>query len=105
MTGLGPNLVPVVVAVILSVSGAFVVARFSGPAQTAYIAAVEGRLRVVSAERDEASARITRLEARLVALEEQVQELREAGREKDREIARLYRRLDADEARLPERAP
>lgn len=105
MTDLTGILVPVVVATLLSVSGAFVVARYSGPAQSAYIAALQGRLSVVEQERDDAALVIPKLEARIRALEDRVHELQEGTAERDREIARLYRRLDADEARLPRRAP
>lgn len=100
MADLSPIIVPIVVSVILSVSGALVVARFTGPAQAAYVAALEGRLKVVTDERSEAWARIPKLEARIQALEEQVEQLTRQGIEKDRELTRLYRRLDADEQRL-----
>lgn len=100
MTDLSGVIVPVVVAGLLAISTAFVVSRYSGPAQTAYIAALQGRLSVVEAERNEAFSRIAKLEARIVALESQVEALTAAGIQKDRELARLYRRLDADEARL-----
>jgi tetrahydromethanopterin S-methyltransferase subunit G len=100
MTDLTGILVPVVVATLLSVSGAFVVARYSGPAQQAYIAALQGRLSVVEQERDDAEERIPKLEARITVLETQVAQLIGQNIEKDREIAMLYRRLDADEKRL-----
>ena len=100
MTDLTGILVPVVVATMLSVSGAFVVARYSGPAQQAYIQALQGRLAVVEQERDDAEQRIPQLEARIEALETKVAQLVAENVEKDREIAMLYRRLDADEKRL-----
>jgi hypothetical protein len=90
---LTPIIFPIVVSVILSVSGAFVVARYSGPAQTAYISALDGRLRVVTAERDEATARIPKLEARIVALEDEGEKLKD-------EITDLYRRLNAPRTRV-----
>jgi hypothetical protein len=93
-------IVPVVVAVILSVTGSFVISRLSGPAQAAYIAALEGRLRVVQSDRDESLARIAKLEARIALLEAQVETLQHEAIAKDRELARLYRRLDADERRI-----
>lgn len=100
MSDLSPVVIPVIAAVILSVSGSWVVSRFSSPAQTAYVAALEGRLNLVTKDKDEAWSRVTKLEARILVLEQQVQELRDVAGEKDREIARLYRRLDADEKRL-----
>jgi hypothetical protein len=101
VTDLSPILVPILVSVVLSVSGAFVVARYAGPAQGAYVAAIQGRMQVLEDERDDAVERIPRLEARIVALEERVHDLTNELRDRDQEIARLYRRLDADEQRLP----
>jgi len=101
MTDLGGVLVPVVVATLLSVSGAFVVARYSGPAQQAYIQALQGRLAVVEQERDDAALVIPRLEARIHELEQAVEKLEHLVGKRDREIADLYRRLDEDERRLP----
>lgn len=100
MTDLTAILIPVVVATVLSVSGAFAISKFSSPAQQAYVAALEGRLRVVSEAKDDAEERIPKLEARIAVLETQVAQLVAQNVEKDREIAMLYRRLDADEKRL-----
>ena len=100
MSDLTPIVIPVVVAVILSVSGAFVVSRFSSPAQNAYVAALEGRLRVVGAERDEALARLPHHEQRIAQLEERVRELEATNARQAAELIALYRRLDADERRL-----
>jgi hypothetical protein len=107
MTDLSPIVLPVVVSVILSLTGAFVVARYSGPAQSAYIAALEGRLRVIAGERDDGMARMSKLEIRIVHLEAEVAALKAANDEKDREIAALYRRLDDSERRMdiPKRRP
>ena len=99
---LGPIIIPVLVSVILSVAGAAVVSRSAAsPAQTAYIQALQGRLAVVEEERDDAQIAIPKLEARIAALEAQVGELKDMLHEKDAELNRLYRRLDADERRLP----
>jgi septal ring factor EnvC (AmiA/AmiB activator) len=100
MADLTGILVPVVVAVVLSVTASFVTARMAGPAQQAYIAALEARMRVVSADRDDALSRIAKLEARIVQLEAHVDTLQREAIAKDHEIAKLYRRHDADEARL-----
>jgi septal ring factor EnvC (AmiA/AmiB activator) len=100
MLDLSAIIVPIVVSVILSVSGALVVSKRTGTAQEAYVKALEGRLKVVTDERSEAWAHIPKLEARILALEEQVEALTRQGIAKDRELARLYRRLDADELRL-----
>jgi chromosome segregation ATPase len=98
---LTPILVPIVVSVVLSIGGAFVVARYSGPAQSAYIQALQGRLAVVEQERDDAELAIPKLEARIDALETHVSELQRTIHERDKELLSLYRRLEADERRLP----
>jgi len=98
---LTPIIIPVLVSVVLSIGGALVVARYSGPAQTAYIAALQGRLSVVEEERDDAQMTIPRLEARIATLEERVRELQANLAVKEREINRLYQRLERDERRLP----
>lgn len=98
---LAPILVPIVVSVILSLTTAFVVARYSGPAQSAYIQALQGRLAVVEQERDDAQLEVPKLEARIAHLESRVHELETTLREREQELNRLYRRLEADEKRLP----
>lgn len=99
---LSPIIIPVLVSVVLSVAGAAVVSRSAAsPAQAAYIQALQGRLAVVEQERDDAELTIPKLEARIATLEAQVAELKEMLHEKDGELSRLYRRLDADERRLP----
>jgi septal ring factor EnvC (AmiA/AmiB activator) len=100
MTDLWGIIVPIVIAVVLSVSASLVTARMAGPAQQAYISALEARMRVVSADRDDAMSRIAKMEARIVQLESQVDTLEREAIAKDHEIAKLYRRLDADERRL-----
>jgi len=98
---LWPIVLPVIVSVILSLAAAAIVSRSAAsPAQAAYISALQGRLLVVEAARDDAELRIPKLEARIGALEERVHDLQSAITEKDRELAGLYRRLDADERRL-----
>lgn len=99
---LWPIVLPVIVSVVLSLAAAAVVSRSAAsPAQAAYIQALQGRLAVVEDERDEAELAIPKLEARIAALEDRVRELQAAIAEKDRELNGLYRRLDADERRLP----
>lgn len=101
MFDLTPIIVPIVVSVMLSISGAFVVARWAGPAQSAYIAALQGRLAVVERERDDAEQDIPKLEARIAHLEARVRELEATVRERESEVLRLYHRLEEDEKRLP----
>jgi hypothetical protein len=103
MTDLTGILVPVVVATLLSVSGAFVVARYSGPAQQAYVQALSGRLAIVTEELAEKESVIPKLESRIHELEKAVEQLEHLVGKRDREIADLYRRLDEDERRLPGR--
>lgn len=93
-------LVPILVSVVLSVAGAFAVARYSGPAQTQYVDALKGRLAVVERERDDVAAKLPKHEARIAQLEARVAELEETNRKQAAELLELYRRLDADEHRL-----
>ena len=95
MSDLSSVIIPVAVAVILSVGASLGVSRFSGPAMSA----VQTRLAVVTQERDDALARIARFEARIAQLEGHVAELQAAAITKDREIAALYRRIDDAERR------
>jgi predicted nucleic acid-binding Zn-ribbon protein len=101
MSDLTPIVIPVVVSVILSLTAAFAVARYSGPAQEAYVKALTGRLQVVERERDDAEMAIPKLEARIEALEKHVHELQQQLAERDRELVILYQRLSADEKRIP----
>lgn len=91
---------PIVVSVIISLVGAFMITRYAGPAQAAYVSALEGRLKVVMGERDDALKEIPILRARIVQLEAEVVQLKQAGLAKDAEVVDLYRRLDADEKRI-----
>jgi cell division protein FtsB len=91
---------PIVVSVIISLVGAFFIARYAGPAQAAYVQALEGRLKVVTGERDDALREIPVLRARVVQLEAEVAQLKHDGIAKDAEVIDLYRRLDLDERRL-----
>ena len=98
---LAPILLPIIVSVALSVTGALIVARYAGPAQEAYVQALKGRLAVVEEERDDAALRIPELETRIKALEEEVGRLRsDLSAARDREF-QLLRRLEADERRMP----
>jgi chromosome segregation ATPase len=85
-------LAPILISVILSVTGAFVVARTAGPAQAAYVSALEGRMKVLTQERDDAMGRIPVLEAEVRRLKVEVSELKESER-------KLLLRLDAAEAK------
>ena len=84
---------PIAISVAISLGGALVISRYAGPAQAAYLLAVEKRLSLVTAERDEAKREIPTLTARIADLEREVDSLKEENR-------KLYRRLDADEKRL-----
>jgi len=91
---------PILISVVIAWGGAFVISRYAGPAQAAYLLAVEKRLTLVTSERDEAEREIPRLTERIADLEREVDHLKRLTSTKDREIADLYRRLDADERRL-----
>jgi TolA-binding protein len=104
VTDLTGILLPVAIATAISVAAAWAVARYSGPAQQAYVQALQGRLAVVEQERDDAALTIPKLEARIHELEQAVEKLEHGISKRDREIADLYRRLDEDERRLPARS-
>ena len=91
---------PIAISVAISLGGALVISRYAGPAQTAYLVALEKRLSVVLAERDEAEREIPLLRTRIEGLEREVDDLKNLTVGKDREIADLYRRLDGDEKRI-----
>jgi chromosome segregation ATPase len=91
---------PIAISVAISLGGAFVISRYAGPAQQAYLLAVEKRLELVTNERNEAQSEIPHLRSRIEELEREVDDLKRLTTTKDREIADLYRRLDADERRL-----
>jgi hypothetical protein len=101
---LWPIVTPIVVSVLLSLAGALAISKYAGPAQAAYVQALEGRLAIVTKARDDAEADLPHLRARILELERQVEELKSDRAAKDREVAELYRRLDArvlrDERRL-----
>ena len=102
MTDLWGIVIPVIVAVVLSVGGSFVVSRSAaGPAQMAYVQALQARLNVVESERDDAQLAIPKLEARIEHLETRVRELEATIHERELELVRLYRRLEADEKKFP----
>ena len=84
---------PIAISVAISLGGALVISRYAGPAQQAYLLAVEKRLTLVTSERDEAEREIPHLRTRIADLEREVESLKEENR-------KLYRRLDADEKRL-----
>lgn len=94
------SIAPILISVAISLGGALVISRYAGPAQAAYVEALEKRLSIVTSERDELDEDAGGLRARIADLEREVAELKTAGGAKDREIAELYRRLDADERRL-----
>lgn len=100
MTDLWGIIIPIVVSVILSATTALVISRYAGPAQAAYVDALEGRLKVVTGERDDALRELPILRKRVADLESEVHDLKAASSEKDREIADLYRRIDLDDRRL-----
>ena len=87
-------LAPILISVAISLGGALVISRYAGPAQAAYVTALEKRLEIVTAERDDLDDDAGGLRARIAELEREVAVLKEAGNAKDREIAELYRRVD-----------
>lgn len=79
-------IIPVVAATIILVGGAWVVRAYAGPAQTAYVSAVEGRMKTLAAERDDLSASLDRLN-------EEVVELRGTVADLERTVARLEKQV------------
>jgi chromosome segregation ATPase len=100
MTELLGTLGPILISVTVSLMGAWAISRYAGPAQAAYVTALERRMAIVTAERDEAEKEIPALNARIATLEQEVADLQRKTVDKDREIADLYRRLDADERKI-----
>jgi predicted RNase H-like nuclease (RuvC/YqgF family) len=90
-----PILFPVIAAAIISISGAIAIRHYAGPAQQAYVSALEGRLRVVGDENKDLSTRVDEL-ARLVKelrdevdrLEDKVSDLMDENRQLRKETPR-----------------
>lgn len=82
ITDLWGVVVPVLVSVVIMGGGAWAVRRYAGPAQAAYNVAMEGRLKMLQAERDE-------MEEKIEHLEREVQELRAKVADLDRQIRDL----------------
>lgn len=79
-------IVPVVAATIILVGGAWVVRQYAGPAQQAYTAAIEGRMKVLSTERDEMADSLRRLEDEVAVMRRTIEDL-------EATVARLERRV------------
>jgi hypothetical protein len=93
-------LIPVTAAAVMMVGAAWVVRKYAGPAQAAsaaaqsdYRAAVDGRLRILMAERDEAKATLDRMALEICDLRKQVDRLEREVRMLTAENLELLRRL------------
>jgi phage shock protein A len=87
--GLWGILIPVIAATVILVGGAFVVRSYAGPAQIAYTAAVEGRMRTLTSERDDLSRSLDRLNAEVEVLRSDVSILEKTVQRLERELREL----------------
>lgn len=87
--------VPVLVSVIVMAGGAFAVRRYAGPAQAAYVSAVEGRLGILMRERDECKASLALMRAEIDALHAKITDLDRQIRELTTENLDMRRRIAA----------
>jgi predicted RNase H-like nuclease (RuvC/YqgF family) len=85
----------VIVAAIISISGAIAIRHYAGPAQQAYVSALEGRLRVVgednkdlAARVDELTRQVKELRAEVDRLEDKVSDLMDENRQLRKETPR-----------------
>ena len=94
--GLWSILIPVVAATIILVGGAFVVRAYAGPAQAAaqmagrdYAAAIEGRMKTLTGERDDLADSLGSLTSEVKGLREEVLELQRTIRSLERQVRDL----------------
>lgn len=93
---------PVVVSTLVLVVGGLLVRRYAGPvmqaqaqAQAAYNAALEGRVRVLQAERDEMRLAVDRLHDEVNEMQAKIADLERQVRDLERENIELHRRLES----------
>jgi chromosome segregation ATPase len=82
-------LIPVIASTVILVGGSWVVRRYAGPAQSAYVSAVEGRMKILAAERDEMVASLKRLTDEANELRASVRELEQNVRVLERQVREL----------------
>jgi phage shock protein A len=96
MDSLWPLLIPILASTLILVVGAFTVRRYSGPAlaasqqaQSAYIGAVEARMKVLVSERDDLTVTLGRMTNEIAALRVNVAALEGSVRDLERQIRDL----------------
>jgi septal ring factor EnvC (AmiA/AmiB activator) len=82
-------LIPVIAATVIFVGGAWVVRRYAGPAQTAYVSAVEGRMKILTAERDELVSSLKRITDETAGLRYTIGELERTVKNLERQVREL----------------
>jgi septal ring factor EnvC (AmiA/AmiB activator) len=82
-------LIPVIASTVILVGGAWVVRRYAGPAQTAYVSAVEGRMKILTAERDELVSSLKRITDETAGLRYTIGELERTVKNLERQVREL----------------
>lgn len=85
--------VPVLVSVVVMAGGAFAVRRYAGPAQAAYVSAIEGRLDILMRERDDCKNSMDRMRVEIEALHVKITDLDRQVRELTAENLEMRRRI------------
>jgi hypothetical protein len=86
---LSPVLIPVVVSLAITAGSAWAVRRYAGPAQIAYQTAVQGRLTVLSAEREELVDKVKDLTIEVDRLGQVIETLRDKVGDLERQLRDL----------------
>ena len=87
--GLWSILIPVVAATVILVAGGWLVRSYAGPAQQAYTSAVEGRLKALTAERDDLSRSLARMTDEIAGMRVTVGDLERTVRGLERTVRDL----------------
>jgi predicted RNase H-like nuclease (RuvC/YqgF family) len=96
---LTPIIIPIVVSAVITVGGAFVVRRYAGPAQDAYVKALVGRNTLLAQEREDYVKKVADLTEEVKELREEVASLKAEVSRLTRENYRLLQRLDEKDQR------
>jgi len=83
---LWPLLLPVLLAAIISIATAWAVRKYAGPAQAAYVAALEGRIKVLQADREDLSKEVAEIEADMATLKVRVAALQDKVIDLERQV-------------------
>jgi uncharacterized protein YlxW (UPF0749 family) len=83
---LWPLLIPVSLAAVTSVATAWVVRRYAGPAQSAYVVALEGRVKILQSEREDLSKEVAAIEKDMEVLRVRIKVLQDKVLELERQV-------------------